>query len=194
MKNSGVIHLLRHHKRQARPCRRGAVAYSTTFVPGAHFAFEALAVDGNNPPQPDAKPIFTGTLTLGTSVFADYLMLNMDGGADHHDENEDKKTKEALEGLPTANTSAMVAEYPNDLTTLELRNTYQQAKMQNFAAHFARAGVEQAQKMVKNYEGRNEKAPKWASEWAKEGSAVSDGPAPTGTGLPFMVTKQMYHS
>lgn len=158
------------------------------FVPGAQFEFEALRAEKDSPPGSDAKPIFKGKLKLGSSVFADYLMVNADGGADHHDQTEGK-AKEALEGQSTANTSAMVAEYPNDLTTMELRNSYQQAKMRDFATHFAEAGVMKAKTIVEDYGRENVAAPKWAVERANDGAKGE-----TRMEMPLMSRTRMYHS
>src|SRR5438034_4392787 len=90
------------------------------FVPGAEFDFEAFP-PGDDPTTfcdegrcPEAQ--FTGRMCLGPSVFADYAMLNADGGAESKG-----MAKEALVGS-SADTSGLVAEYPNPLSSVELRN------------------------------------------------------------------------
>jgi hypothetical protein len=133
------------------------------FVPGAKFAFEALAADPT-PPTKESKVLFTGELTLGNNIFADYIMINEDISLPKKPQVH--VHKQALDsqvlGLPEANTSALVAEYPNDATMPELRNRYQQASIRGYERQFLRTRAQEAAKVVQKYEGKGAPEPQWA--------------------------------
>jgi hypothetical protein len=140
------------------------------FVPGAQFAFEALSAD-QGPPQEDSKVLFTGKLTLGQNVFADYVNINEDvrapKKAQEHVHTHTMETQ--VLGLPKVNTSALVAEYPNDMTMLELRDRYQQASIRGFEEQFSSSRAKEATKVVQGYEERGAKPPQWAVLMSKRG-------------------------
>ncbi|EXJ65233.1 hypothetical protein A1O7_01574 [Cladophialophora yegresii CBS 114405] len=140
------------------------------FVAGAEFAFEALSAD-QGPPKEDSKVLFTGKLTLGQNIFADYIMINDDVSLPKDPQDHVHTHTHTLEtqvlGLPVANTSALVAEYPNDMTTLELRDRYQQASIRGFERQFSRTRAKEAAKVVEGYEKRGAKAPQWAVMMSK---------------------------
>lgn len=109
-----------------------------SWKPGAEFKFEAISIE-NDPTRKDAPVIFTGTLTLGESVYADACRINAD--APIHDDHKESQGEvgvhhpnqaSSLLGLQQSNASGLVAEYPNSMQMPELRLRNQANKMRHF--------------------------------------------------------------
>ncbi|ETI29187.1 hypothetical protein G647_01640 [Cladophialophora carrionii CBS 160.54] len=131
-------------------------------------AFEALSVD-QAPPKEDSKIFFTGKLTLRQNVFATYTVINEDVSlpkeAQDHVHTHTLETE--VPGSPMANTSALMAEYPDDMTTVVLRCRDQQASIRRFEKQFSRTRTKEAAKVVEGDEKTEAKALQWVVMMSK---------------------------
>jgi hypothetical protein len=133
------------------------------FIPRALFRFRPFKTeeDAFNADDDDNDPNqIMGTVRLGPSVFADYNMLNMDGGS----QSTTLPINPAFLGTST-NVSGLVAEYPNPSSTIELRNRVRNYKVRRFNDALTEAKQSKAKEVIQSYQDKNREPPAWAKHW-----------------------------